>query len=191
MAFKWCLIIEEIWKPVVEYESYYEVSNLGKVMSISRTVKLYRGEKFMEGKILSPRLRNGHLAVELTVDGIEKTKSIHRLVAEVFCEKKDGCTIIDHIDANKLNNRSDNLEWVTYKENTNRADRLNLIDKSGLSIGPKSIIRRIKCVTTGTVYDSIVDANLSMGKNRYCSTLSATLRSGRSKVWGYEWKYVN
>lgn len=183
--------MEEIWKPVVGYESYYEVSNLGKVRSISRTVKLYRGEKFMEGKILSPRLRNGYLAVELTVDGIEKTKSIHRLVAEVFCEKKDGCTVIDHIDANKLNNHSDNLEWVTYKENTNRADRLNLIDKSGLSIGPKSIIRRIKCVTTGTVYDSIVDANLSIDKNRYCSTLSAALRSGRSKVWGYEWEYVN
>lgn len=133
--------MEEIWKPVVGYESYYEVSNLSKVRSISRTVKLYRGEKRMEGKVLSPRLRNGYYAVELTVNGIEKTKSIHRLVAEAFCKKNEGCSVIDHIDANKQNNRSDNLEWITHKEDIRCTDKLNLIDKSGLSKGSKSVIR--------------------------------------------------
>lgn len=145
----------------------------------------------MEGIVLSPRLRNGYYAVELTVNGIEKTKNIHRLVAEAFCKKKDGCSVIDHIDANKQNNRSDNLEWVTHKENIRCADKLNLIDKSGLSKGPKSVIRQIRCITTNKIYNSITEANVAMNKGKYCSTLSAVLRNGKNKAWGYEWEYVN
>lgn len=49
------------------------------------------------------------------------TKLIHRLVALAWCEKKDGCNEVDHIDGNKLNNHYANLEWVSHEENMQRA----------------------------------------------------------------------
>ena len=43
---------------------------------------------------------------------------VHRLVAEYFLQKpKEGQQVVAHVDHNKLNNRSNNLKWMTLAEN--------------------------------------------------------------------------
>lgn len=99
-------------------ETNYQVSDDGLVRN--SYTKLIR----------KPFLGETYYRIHLSVDGKKRAYCIHRLVAEAFCpiDKKlveQGLTfkdlVVDHKDMNKLNNHYTNLEWVTQKENTNRA----------------------------------------------------------------------
>lgn len=74
----------------------------------------------------------GYERIRLLVDGKRITFSIHRLVAEAFCEKPEGCDIVHHKDGNKLNNDYTNLEWTTTKQNLQYAakERKKIKDKT-------------------------------------------------------------
>ena len=81
-------LMEEIWKPVPDYEGLYEVSNLGRVRSLDRVVSHPSGTQIKKGKILKPSpANNNHFAVSLSKDGEEKTRTIERLVLETFAGK--------------------------------------------------------------------------------------------------------
>lgn len=101
--------MEEIWKPIHGYEGLYEVSNLGRVRS------LYRYKKVLKP---SPSW-SGYTTVELWKDKKRQRISIHRLVAECFCENPHNKPFVNHKDETRTNNKADNLEWVTHIENCN------------------------------------------------------------------------
>lgn len=73
---------------------------------------------------------HGYLRVQLWKHNKCKIKQIHRLVIEAFIEKpqSDKTLICNHKDGNKTNNRADNLEWVTYSENTIHAFDIGICD---------------------------------------------------------------
>lgn len=105
------------WKPIKGYEGLYEVSNDGRVRRIRFINGSHNFEKIKECK---QTLNSwGYMTVNLCKNGKSNTKRVHRLVAIAFLGESD--LQIDHIDGNKQNNRLDNLEYVTPKENTNRA----------------------------------------------------------------------
>lgn len=97
----------EEWKNIVEYEGLYEVSNLGRVRNCN-TSKLVR-----QSVVIS-----GYKRVTLHKNNIPKTKLVHRLVADAFLPNPDKLPIVNHKDANKLNNIVANLEWCTQSYNT-------------------------------------------------------------------------
>ena len=112
--------MEEIWKDVVGYEGYYQVSNLGRVRSLDRIA--FNGRK-IKGKILSTKVNTPpyYPRVSLSVNGKMKLVQVHRLVAQAFVYNPDPehKTQVGHKDESRTNNRADNLEWVTPKENSN------------------------------------------------------------------------
>tara|TARA_R110002153_G_scaffold268034_1_gene432522 strand:+ start:51 stop:563 length:513 start_codon:yes stop_codon:yes gene_type:complete len=122
----------EIWKEIKGYEDY-EVSNLGRVKSLARTIYRSNGisQTFKE-KILKPNKgNNGYLKVGLYKGCKVKTKAIHQLVAENFlnhipCGYK---LVVDHINNIKTDNRLENLQVVTNRENSTKDKRKGCTSK--------------------------------------------------------------
>ena len=113
----------EIWKPIIGYEGYYEISNYGRVKSLSRPVYKKDGSfhRYKKETIKCPKLTtDGYLAITLSVNGDNKTFLIHRLVASAFIDKPDKNNEeleVNHKDLNRRNNYYENLEWISHKDN--------------------------------------------------------------------------
>lgn len=116
-------MIEE-WKPVKDFELFYEVSDKGRVRSLDRVDSMNRHKK---GVLKSPcNNGRGYMCVNLKAHGKQKQKSIHRLVAEAFIPNPDNLPEVNHKDGNKANNCVDNLEWCTASHNKKHAFRTGL-----------------------------------------------------------------
>lgn len=104
----------EIWKDVVGYENVYEVSDLGRVRSLSYN-------KTGKVKLFSPCMRMGYPSVSLSKNGKKKHKTIHSLVVESFIDSdyKIKGLIVNHKNFKRDDNRLTNLEVITNRENTN------------------------------------------------------------------------
>jgi hypothetical protein len=104
--------IEERWIPLKRFNNLYSVSDLGRIKSHERVITTGR---FIKEAILKPiMLSTGYYCVNLTTP-IRRQYSIHRLVCEAFYGESN--LFVNHKDFDKSNNRLDNLEYCTQKEN--------------------------------------------------------------------------
>lgn len=96
--------------PLKAYEDRYEVSSLGVIRNINtkRPIKQHID-------------KDGYLII-FPFDGIKTTTlGVHRAIALSFIENLENKPTVNHLDGNKQNNRLDNLEWATYKEQSNHS----------------------------------------------------------------------
>jgi hypothetical protein len=120
---------KEVWLPIKGYEGAYEVSNLGKVKSLDRLVNYRHGKRRIKGFSLNPIIKpNGYLVVNLYKNSKLNQKNIHQLIAETFLNHiPNGHTlVVDHINNIKSDNRLENLQVITHRENMSK-------DRSGVS----------------------------------------------------------
>lgn len=116
-------LMKIIWKNIAEFEGSYQISNLGEVRSLDRTIYVTRKNKIekheLKGRILKISTdKYGYKYVMLNKNNKGYLRKIHRLVAINFLEKNNSKNIeVNHIDGNKQNNSIENLEWVTRLEN--------------------------------------------------------------------------
>ena len=117
----------EVWKPIKNYEGIYEISNLGRVKSLKRIVKKGIYNINITEKILKQTLNiNKYLMVSLNKNGIKKNVKVHLLVAESFLNHKTDSThkiVVDHIDNDKTNNKLENIQLITNRENCSKEKR--------------------------------------------------------------------
>ncbi|ORC02701.1 hypothetical protein B1T48_16980 [Mycobacterium persicum] len=109
----------EQWRPVVGYEGLYEVSDVGRVRSLARTVlHPHSGRYTLCGRILSPHPDGcGYLKVRLHRDGQGRTRKVHQLVLEAFVGPRPAGLECCHADDDKTNNRLSNLRYDTRSAN--------------------------------------------------------------------------
>jgi len=113
--------MKEIFKDVKGYEGIYKVSNLGNVKSMERISN--GGYYRVKEKILNKhKNKAGYEYVGLYLEGKSTTRTVHQLVAIAFLNHiPNGYNlIVDHIDNNPSNNRVDNLQITTPRENTSK-----------------------------------------------------------------------
>lgn len=114
----------EVWKPIIDYEGLYEISNLGRVKSLPKYHKTRFTGYMKKCRILKPRIDSyGYLMVTLCKDKKQKNFLVHRLVAKHFIFNPNNYDSINHKDEDKTNNYADNLEWCTKYYNNNYGTR--------------------------------------------------------------------
>ena len=107
----------EIWKDIEGYDGYYQVSNCGRIKSLSRCIFNGMGYYLKKEKILKLSMRNdGYQVVGLYIENISKNFLVHRLVASAFVKNLFNKEKVIHIDFIKHNNNSNNLEWTNSLE---------------------------------------------------------------------------
>ena len=120
--------LPELWREVPGYDGRYEVSSYGRVRSKDMIIFnfLTKRNNFREGRVLSLQDNQGYLKTRLLMNGVGRTISVHRLVAEAFVTKPEGCNVVNHLDGDKANNNAENLEWTTVKGNVRHAWEMGL-----------------------------------------------------------------
>lgn len=115
--------MKERWKDIKGYEGLYQISNLGKVRSLTfrkcchgRYITTQRPKPL---ELVQKKCKTSYYKIHLTKDKIRKSYFVHRLVAEAFViGKTKNKNIVNHKDFNKDNNNANNLEWTTQRQNT-------------------------------------------------------------------------
>lgn len=101
----------EIWMPIKDWESYYLISNMGRLKYLNYLH--WNTEKITVGS----KLNNGYLKAVLKKKPRLIQILLHRIVAQAFIPNPENKPCVNHINGIKTDNRVENLEWVTHKEN--------------------------------------------------------------------------
>lgn len=182
--------IAEEWRDICGYEGLYQVSNLGRVKSLARSVSMASDSKSIrpyaygrKERILRPGNCRGYRNVRLKKDGRGRTVYVHRLVAESFIDNPNGYLEINHKDRDPANNNADNLEWCP---------RLYNAHYDGAVERQHAKIR--KCVRQFSLngrqiaeYQSVCEASKETGIS--AGSISRAARGILSQTNGFVWKY--
>jgi len=180
--------MEEIWRPIPDYEGYYEISNTGKIKSLTRTITDINGRSFtLTGKEKIPYIdAEGYYIIGLSKDGIKKNLKVHRLVALTFIPNPKNLPFVNHKDENKLNNNINNLEWCTQEYNNAYGTRNKRISQTTTK---NSVIMCDKI--THKPIQEFLNANIAAKELGYNTSahIYQVLKGERQTACGYWWKY--
>lgn len=131
-------IEKEMWKPIIDFEGQYEVSDMGRIKYVPKTIMRFRKDTLkshstsLKGKTTNGYLnRKGYLVTKLWKDGNKKCVIMHRVVAINFIPNPYNLPQVNHIDGVKTNNKVQNLEWCNNSHNIKHAYANGLMSRKG------------------------------------------------------------
>ena len=193
--------MNEVWKDIKGFEGRYQVSNLGRVRSLDRTITIRSSKrcriycKTIKGCIIKPcEMTSGYLFVGLYKNGISQLYGVHNLVADTFLANPHNLTQVNHKDENKHNNIVCNLEHCSPSYNM-RYGNAAVVRQSGNVRNRKPVYQLSKDGKIIQRFNSIKEANRVTGINE--SSISLICRGkGRNGInfitaGGYKWKFAD
>lgn len=176
----------EIWKDIKGYEGLYQVSDCGNVRSVDRFILKKGVKQFLKGKTLKPSIVNQYYSVILSKNNKIKRFSIHRLVYETFIGEIPNGKQVNHINENKTDNKVENLNLMSPKENTNwgtgieRRSKKN--SKQVLQIDPATDI-------IISEFQSASDAERKLGLSQGHISNCCNNKPHCNTCGGYKWQF--
>jgi hypothetical protein len=159
--------------------------------------------KFGKEKLLKQQITKiGYCLIKLSKNNKHKAHSVHRLVAQAFIPNSNNYPCVNHKNEIKTDNRADNLEWVTQKQNCNYGthnEKLSITHK-GLKhtqetkdkMSESHQIPIIQIHQSGLiigVYDSTIQASNKLGIDN--GSITKCLKGKRKSAGGFKWMYLN
>lgn len=140
--------MKEIWKDIKGYEGRYQISNLGRVKSFAKRKEYIKNPQVNVHGYCVAHLHNGNL---------KKYTGVHRLVAEAFIPNPNNLPQVNHINGKKTDNRVENLEWCSCKDN-----QIHAVE-SGLRENWANEPIKIYCNELDKEFDSLSEAARYLG----------------------------
>lgn len=174
---------KEIWKDIPNYEGLYQVSNLGRIKSLERIDAL--GNRRKE-KILKPQIsNNGYYRVQLCKNSKVRFYLVHRLVWIAFNGQISESIQVNHINEIKTDNRLENLNLMTCKENINYGSRNERVSKKLSKVVLQFTLDNILIKE----YHNTMQVARENGFNQ--GHISDCCNGKRKTAHGFKWKYKN
>ena len=150
--------------------------------SINENGKVRNDER---GKFLTGTILHTYRYINFRWNGKQKNKAVHRLVAETFLPNPENLSYVHHIDGNRLNNKLENLQWVTHEEN------IKLIPNEKLKNNNQFIAKKVIQLDLNNKYLAIFNSAYEAGKKTGCNHrhISEVCQGKRKTTGGFKWKY--
>lgn len=177
---------KETWKDVTGYAGLYQVSDLGRIRSLSRECKAKNGSKQRKrARILKQEITiHGYCRVRLfNADGIAKHYAVHRLVMNAFVGILD--EDINHKNEIKTDNRLINLEYCNHKYNCNYGTRNKRISEKNTGANSLEVLQ-LKDGTIVNRFKSRSEAEKITGID--AGHIGKVCSGKRKRAGGYEWR---
>ena len=164
--------LKENYTPIKNFENFYGIDTQGNVFGYKRK------------KIVMPVINKfGYRRIKLCKENKLYYFQVHRLVAQTFIPNPNNLPQVNHKDGNKLNNSVDNLEWCTQSYNMKHAYKIGLEKKSGKKVYQYDLNGDLI-----RIYDTIKEANLSLGLAKKTSSLVRHCKDNKPYK-GYIWSF--
>ena len=179
--------MEEIWKDIPGYEGLYQVSSLGRIKSVERMVYIqmpdgrhsywrHKKEKIKTTPVFGSA---GYCQLMLYKGNVGKMFQVHRIVCLAFIPNPNNLPTVNHKNGIRTDNRLDNLEWCSYRDNELHSYR---------QLGRRTAGKHVMCEETGIVYNSVEEAARKTGESIH--SLRDHLRGRHPALKGKHWKFV-
>lgn len=174
----------EIWKDIKGYEGLYQVSNLGRVKSLEKTIYCQKRSNFkVKEKILKLGThKRGYKTIMLHKNNLVKLCLVHRLVAKAFIPNPENLPQVNHKDENKENNCVDNLEWCTNEYNSYYGTRLQ---RSAEHQPRKQIAQYDINGNFIRIWNSIAEAERTLKINNICKVCKGEYKQTKGYIFNY------
>ncbi len=155
----------EQWRDIPGYIGIYQASNMGRIRTCNgkTTHTVRHGIRHWKQRILKQKVfKNAHgredPRVHLWKDGKAKTWLVSRLIGLAWCEGYSDRMTINHINGNHLDNRAENLEWISLSENIRKGYEIGLFANCQHPI-------RLVCDEGTLIFESMAAASRFLGRN--------------------------
>ena len=196
-----------IWKPVVGFEGFYEISNNGLVRTVERQAFFGKRNCFVRSKIRKLSINaKGYYYVRLSNGEKQRNVLIHKALMEAFVPNPESKPYIDHTNTIKTDNRLENLRWVTSKENTQNPLTIKHITDScstedcktkqrntkkrlsSNNYNPKKVFKYSLDGILLAEYESQAEAVKALGLNRnVIGNIKVALNNNHRSAYGFMW----
>lgn len=168
---KWGFL-KENYIPIKGFENLYGIDENGNIFGYKRN------------RVVKQKLnRFGYCTIKLCKENKLYYFMVHRLVAQTFIPNPNDLPQVNHKDGNKQNNNVDNLEWCTQSYNMKHAYKMGLEKRNGKNVYQYDLNGNLI-----EVYDTIKDANLSLGLSKKTSSLVRHCKD-KKPYKGYIWSF--
>lgn len=181
----------EKWIDIEWVKDKYQISNFGRVKSLTRIVNKRGGTRLIEEKIIKHHISrfNGYAQVNISLGQTTKVVLVHRLVAIAFIPNPENKPQVNHKNGDKIDNRTDNLEWCTISENALHSHKMGFQKNKRNELDRRS--KKIYQIDDNDNIIKVWPSTSELKRNGFnYRNIHRSIKNPKLKAHGYKWSVL-